>query len=302
MRREALSLLDVWGEGFRVARTFRRSAGCGPPASEGFKHFSLEREAPPDDLAAFVEGFWSVRWDLDAGASFEQEILPYPCVNLSTAAGGFEVHGPGTKRFAALLTGCGYVCGTKFTPSGFFAFAHAPMQHLVDKVISVEAVTGQSLRVRRDADAAAVRVEVQTFLRSFAPVRTADMALADRLVRLAQEDRSIARAEDLARAAAASVRSLHRLFERHVGVGPKWVVRRSRVQEAAERMARGEKIDLAAMAQELGYHDQAHLTHDFRAQVGFTPAAYARRCAAAQRRRNVLEHADVTAPARANRT
>jgi len=257
---------------------------------EGFKHFSLEREAPSEDLAAFVDGFWSVRWDLEAGASFEQEILPYPCVNLSTAAGGFEVHGPGTQRFAAQLTGRGYVCGTKFTPSGFFAFAHVPLRDLVDKVSSVEAATGRNLRVPPDADASRVRTEVEIFLRSFAPVRTAEMALADRLVKLAQEDRSIARAEDLARAAGASVRSLHRLFERHVGVGPKWVVRRSRVQEAAERMARGERIDLAAMAQELGYHDQAHLTHDFRTQVGFTPAAYARRCAAAQRRR-LREHA-----------
>jgi AraC-like DNA-binding protein len=268
---------------------------------EGFKHFSLEREAPSDELAAFVEGFWSVHWDLDAGASFEQEILPYPCVNLSTAAGGFEVHGPGTQRFAAQLSGRGYVSGTKFTPSGFFAFAHVPMRDLVDKVTSVEAVTGRNLRVPRDVDARTVRTEVETFLRSFAPVRTEDMALADRLVRLAQEDRSIARAEHLARAAGASVRSLHRLFERHVGVGPKWVVRRSRVQEAAERMARGEQIDLAATAQELGYHDQAHFTHDFRAQVGFTPAAYARRCAASQRRR-VRDHAGITAPSRRSRT
>jgi methylphosphotriester-DNA--protein-cysteine methyltransferase len=109
------------------------------------------------------------------------------------------------------------------------------------------------------------------------------MALADRLVRLAQEDRAIVRAEDLARAAEMSVRSLHRLFERHVGVGPKWVVRRSRVQEAAERVARGERVDWAAAAQDLGYHDQSHLIHDFREQIGSTPAAYARRCEAAVR-------------------
>jgi hypothetical protein len=34
--------------------------------------------------------------------------------------------------FAAQLTGRGYVCGTKFTPSGFFAFAHVQMRDLVD--------------------------------------------------------------------------------------------------------------------------------------------------------------------------
>lgn len=42
---------------------------------------------------------------------------------------------------------------------------------------------------------------------------------------------------------------------------------------------RGERVDWAAIAQDLGYHDQAHLIRDFRAQIGSTPAAYARRCA-----------------------
>ena len=105
------------------------------------------------------------------------------------------------------------------------------------------------------------------------------MTLVNRLVALAQEDRDIMQAQDLAHVAGSSVRSLHRLFERYVGVGPKWIVRRSRVQEAAERVARGERVRWAVIARDLGYHDQAHLIRDFRAQVGATPAAYARRCA-----------------------
>ncbi len=53
------------------------------------------------------------------------------------------------------------------------------------------------------------------------------------------------------------------------------------VQEAAERVAANAPVAWAALALELGYHDQAHLIRDFRAQIGFTPATYARRCAAA---------------------
>lgn len=247
---------------------------------EGFKHFALQREPPPDDLAPFIDGFWSVRWDLEGKPPFEQEILPYPCVNLSTGVGGFEVHGPATKRFVAQLSGRGGVFGTRFSPAGFSAFSRVPLRDVVDRIVPAEAALGRA-PTRTSDDFEAVRAEVETFLRSFEPVRTEQMELADRLVRLAQEDRAIAQAEDLARAASMSVRSLHRLFEQHVGVGPKWIVRRSRVQEAADRVARGEHVDWAGIAQELGYTDQAHLTHDFRAQVGFTPAAYARRCAAA---------------------
>ena len=54
--------------------------------------------------------------------------------------------------------------------------------------------------------------------------------------------------------------------------------------EAAERVAAGVAIDWPALARELGYHDQAHLIHDFKAQIGFTPAVYAKRCAAAASR------------------
>ncbi len=113
---------------------------------------------------------------------------------------------------------------------------------------------------------------------------TCDPALAEAmaLAARAEADRDIHRAEDLAKIAAVSVRTLHRSFERYIGVGPKWIIRRSRVQEAAERVASGAPVAWAALALELGYHDQAHLIHDFKAQIGFTPAAYAKRCAASQ--------------------
>jgi AraC-like DNA-binding protein len=200
-------------------------------------------------------------------------------VNLSFGAGRFEVHGPGTRRFVAQLTGRGRVFGTKFTPAGFSAFAAVPMRSLVDRVLSVEEATGRALQAPTSDEPSCVRAAVLEFLCQFAAPRDSNIALVDQLVTATQEDRSIARAEDLARVAGTSVRSLHRLFEQYVGVGPKWVVRRSRVQEAAERVARAERVDWAKTAQELGYHDQAHLIRDFRAQVGFTPAAYARHCA-----------------------
>lgn len=241
----------------------------------GLAQFHLDRDDPPRDLAPFVTAYWGVRWDL--AAPFAQEILPHPCVNLSFEDGRFEVHGPGTRRFVARLVGRGHVFGIKFTPAGFSRFAAVPMRDLVDRVLGVDEAMGRPPPAITDHEP---RAAFEAFLRGFSLERDPTLARVDELVALAQNDRTIARAEDLARHAGMSVRSLHRLFERHVGVGPKWIVRRSRVHEAAERVARGERIDWAATARELGYHDQAHLIGDFRAQVGFTPAAYARRCAA----------------------
>jgi AraC-like DNA-binding protein len=61
-----------------------------------------------------------------------------------------------------------------------------------------------------------------------------------------------------------------------VGVGPKWVIKRRRLHEAVQRMEAGEPVDWPGLARELGYFDQAHFIHDFKAMVGRTPAEYAR--------------------------
>jgi AraC-like DNA-binding protein len=250
--------------------------------SMGLTQLTLERELPADDLAPFVERFWRVSWNVEHGV-FEQEILPYPCVNLSTALEGFEVHGPGTRRFVAQLAGRGHVFGVKFRPAGFAPFSRIPMRKLVDAVLAAEAVMGMAPRGVQGDDLCSASRAAEAFLRGLSPKADDDASLTDSLVTAAQNDRSIRSADDLAARAGLSVRSLHRLFSRYVGVGPKWVVKRSRVQEAADRVARDEHVDWARTALELGYHDQAHFIRDFRAQVGFTPAAYARRCARGRR-------------------
>lgn len=72
-----------------------------------------------------------------------------------------------------------------------------------------------------------------------------------------------------------SARQLERLFRDHVGVGPKWVIRRYRLYEAAEMAQSVTKHRWADVAAELGYSDQAHLIRDFRSMFGVTPRQYA---------------------------
>jgi AraC-like DNA-binding protein len=74
-------------------------------------------------------------------------------------------------------------------------------------------------------------------------------------------------------------RTLQRLFNRYVGVSPKWVLRRYRLHEAAARLAEPPPGSWAQVAAELGYVDQAHFINDFTAAVGMTPAQYAAACA-----------------------
>nr|WP_232233887.1 AraC family transcriptional regulator [Micromonospora chokoriensis] len=102
--------------------------------------------------------------------------------------------------------------------------------------------------------------------------------MAGEAVRLAEAirtDRTVLRVDDFAARHDLPVRRLQRLFMEYVGVGPKWVIRRYRLQEAVEQAAGG-PLSWADLAADLGYSDQAHLVRDFTAVAGVSPAAYAR--------------------------
>jgi AraC-like DNA-binding protein len=139
-----------------------------------------------------------------------------------------------------------------------------------------------------DGDALTRAVEAEDGLeRSVAAVEAAlepllpdepdpEIELADRAVRLLEEDRDLNRVSDLAERLSLSVRSVQRLFADHVGLSPSWVIRRYRLHEAAAQATAGGDVDWARLAITLGYYDQAHLVRDFTAAVGTAPARYAR--------------------------
>jgi AraC-like DNA-binding protein len=95
------------------------------------------------------------------------------------------------------------------------------------------------------------------------------------LVSRISADPGLRRVDQLAAASGMTARSLQRLFADYVGVSPKWVMRRARLHEAAERADSGEPVDWASLAADLGYADQAHLTRDFTATIGISPTRYA---------------------------
>lgn len=250
---------------------------------DGLQRFSLERPLPPESLRPWVERFWIVRWHLAAGERYEQEVLPHPSVQLAFEAHGATVHGIGTRRFVARLEGWGRVIGVKLLPGAFAAFSARPPADLIDRVLPLADVFGEradvlARSVSSEPDAERALGLIGAFLESLAPALDDNIARVVELVSFVQHERSITRSEALARHAGMNVRTLQRLFERYLGLGPKWVIGRARVQEAAERIATGQSVDFAALAVELGYHDQAHLIRDFKVQVGFTPAVYAQRC------------------------
>jgi len=80
---------------------------------------------------------------------------------------------------------------------------------------------------------------------------------------------------ELGRGARASSRHLTRLFHEWVGLSPKRFARIVRVQAALRRLSERPAPDLARLASELGFADQAHLTREVQALAGAAPRSLA---------------------------
>lgn len=78
------------------------------------------------------------------------------------------------------------------------------------------------------------------------------------------------------RGAPVSLRQVERIFTEATGLGPKAFLRNVRFNRVVRAFCLGGRRDLAALALESGYCDQAHLSHDFRTLSGATPAAFVR--------------------------
>lgn len=260
--------------------------GILEPDNEG-AIFQLGRHNPALDLRHALDRHWTVEWDLRGRAPFAQEIVNHPNVNLSFEPDGAFVWGVGTTRTSHELRDRGWVLGTRFRPGGFRPFTEMPVAALTDRTVPLAEVFGRAeadaleARVRGEQTTAARIAHVEAFLRARSDGPDARVAEVAGIVQLLLDEPAITRVGQLAARCHVSPRTLQRLFHDYVGVSPKWVVRRQRLHTAAERIAEQPAVDLAGLAVEVGYFDQAHFINEFKAVVGRTPAEYAAACAVA---------------------
>lgn len=243
----------------------------------------LRRYPPSPDLEPFVERHWIVRWDLPSDATHTQDVVGYPCVDLVLQRGRSRVYGVQRARLRRRYCGAGHIVGTKFRPGGFFPFFGSLVVGLKDRAISLRQAFGSAdgragsrlgHAVCNEQDDQKQVALVEDFLRAEQPVPDPRTEQAARAVHLAMQDRTLVTVEALADRAGVSKRGLERLFRTYVGVSPKWVLRRFRLMEVAERANGPAPIEWAQVATELGYYDQAHFIRDFKTIVGTTPARY----------------------------
>jgi AraC-like DNA-binding protein len=259
--------------------------------AETAERAALRRDADvAGPLRPFVERYWSVCWDLTGRPPFRSEVLSHPSVNVSVEEGthprfGHDLpavllHGVVTRRFTVDLTGAGRVTAVKFRPGGYAAFTGRLPRH--DTVMRPGRELGLSVEhllpevLAEDDDAARTAV-LDSALAPLAPEPPGPYLDLLGIIGAMLDDRELMRVDEVAALGGMSIRSLQRLFATYIGVTPKAVLARYRLQDAAAAIDAGEVGDLAGLAAALGWFDQAHFSRDFRAVVGVTPSAYLQR-------------------------
>jgi AraC-like DNA-binding protein len=244
---------------------------------------SFDRLPAPEPVADLVRWFWIPEWQLAPGRSSRQHLIAYPASNLVVESDTVGLAGPTTRASHRDLTGTGWAVGALLRPAAVPLFAHDPaaLRDAYQPVDLPALHRAVSAAMNRSADRPERhRLAVEAFtdwLTGTFPAPTPEALLANSMAELIDSDPDLRRVEDVAARLGVSVRTLQRLARRYVGLPPLAMIRRRRLQEAAERVRTGQDTNLSAVAADLGYADHAHLANEFRSVLGFTLSAYRQR-------------------------
>ncbi|MEJ5999618.1 AraC family transcriptional regulator [Paucibacter soli] len=237
--------------------------------------FQLQRLPVCAALAPWLDYHWLIEWDLPPGRVHRQRVLPYPNTHLVFEAGATALHGVARGVYVRELSGRGRVHGLRFKCGGLRPWLAGPVQALHGRSVPATPCVGadvpaaeQAVLGEREPQRACAAAEALLLAR-----RPAVPALAglDEAVQHVLADVSITRAVQLQALLGLGERALQRCFAEHVGVAPKWVIQRARLQDALLALGQPDAPPLAELALRLGFCDQAHFSRSLRQTLGQSP-------------------------------
>jgi AraC-like DNA-binding protein len=234
--------------------------------------------APSPPLHALV----ACRWEreLPPGDSADPTlILPDGCVDVLWRDGKLLVAGLDRTAWRSPVRSGSTIVGVRLRPGVAGAVFGIPASELLDARVPLEDLLGsQASELSERLDAAQGREAEYLLLEGIVASAVTDGS-PDSLVLAATRRLGFpgSRVDELADALGISERQLRRRFHQSVGYGPKTldrVLRFRRLVSQAQAVSDGE-VDLARLAADLGYADQAHMARDCVRLTGMPPARLA---------------------------
>lgn len=165
-----------------------------------------------------------------------------------------------------------------FRPGGSVPFFAPPASAMRDDLVPLDALWGRVGATLRER-----LLEARTPMRKFRTIEAVLLSQASSLApdpaiaRIASELHSGTPVSDVADGLGWTSRRLLRHSSAQLGLTPKRFAGVRRFQRVLREAAGGAPIDWTRIAADAGYHDQAHLIHDFRRFAGMCPTEYAPR-------------------------
>lgn len=254
--------------------------------------WTMRRYAADASLDGLVSRYWIPVWSVPPGAESVQRVLQYPVALVVVAPDYARFYGVVPGLSTTTLRGDGWAVGVMLAPAGGYLLG-GPMRRHTDRHVDLAEVLGERAgqlvdRVRAamadepsaESSHARAMAAMDDELRRYLPVDD-EGHLVNELVAFVEGSPDVTRVSQICDAFGLSERALQRLVHRRLGLTPKWLVQRRRLQEAAEMLRAGTGRPLAEVAADLGYADQAHLSRDVARVTGLTPTALAARFGAA---------------------
>jgi AraC-like DNA-binding protein len=235
------------------------------------------REVPPHPaLAPFVECLWAAG-KKELRTADDRRILPDGRMDLVWIRGaGVLVAGPQTRFTVRTVPAPLVAVGVRFHPGVAPGLLRLPAADFVDGHVALAAVDS-ALAARLEPALDSSRTLGGAF-------EAFNRELLRQVDRLAQRDVAVTEAADILASDASvadvssrvhvSERQLRRRFAERVGYGPKTLQRVLRFQRLVGMLGEPES-ELARVAVEAGYSDQAHLARECRELSGLTPTELA---------------------------
>lgn len=245
----------------------------------------LFRYAPKPDHLHIIRHFWIPVWNFPDGVVSHQKVLQYPSTLLVIAPDYAIVKGPEPALSHKYLEGPSWAFGVLFQAAAGYRLHGVGLPDLVGRELplaeALPSLTGVIHTVRTEMSGApsssavhARCIDVMTAaLRPWCAPLDPDERLINSITDHVETTPSLTRVDKLAAHTGLDERALQRFTRKRLGLSPKWLIQRRRLQEAGTRLAAGD-CSVSDLATELGYADQAHFIRDFSRVVGMTPGAY----------------------------